>query len=251
LQSLRNDISTLMQHASLLKKQRFESPFANDIFEAVADWVYFGNSLIEEHPRSNFPRLACEEYKLLCQLQAIVSRRSLDDQRRCAPLFEAAERIIRVAEARLPPKDGYLGFLRVARQQFGFLESEHGFDIVDVEPTSIRFSSGKVYVELDCTDHIESSCSFGPESKPNVNFWLSNLLFLHDDQRYLDFREEVELGTEAAVERWFIFAAALFKQFGSDVIANAPGIFERLQEARDRRDRELTEENNRLYLPKL
>ena len=249
--SLKGDTMLLEQNVLELKRQRFESPFANDIFEAVDDWRHFGNSLIEGNPRANFPRRAREEFELLCQLRAIVSRRSLDDQARCAPLFEAAERIIKVAETRLPSKDGYLGFLRVVRQQFSFLQLEYDFKIVDEEPTLIRFSSGKIYVELDCGGLLETTCAFGPEPRSNQHFWLSDLFCLYGDQRYLDFRGGAKLvETEAGVESWFTFAATILKQFGNDVVANAPRIFERLQKAQHQRDQEYTEEIDRLYLPK-
>lgn len=250
MDSLKADVMMLEQCLPDLQQHRFESPFANDIFEAVADWRQLGNSLIEGNPRANFPKRAREEYELLHRLQAIVSRRPWADQRRCAPLFEAAERIIRVAEARLPSKDGYLGFLRVTRQQFGFLQSQHGFDVVDEEPTSIRFASGQVYVELDCTNDPRFSCVFGLEPKPERDLLLCDLLFLNGDQRYLDFREDVELETKAAVESWFTFVATIFKQFGKDVIANTPGVFGLLREAHDRREQELGDEMDRLHGPK-
>ena len=251
MEFLRDNVVTLEQCLPGLQQHRFESPFANDIFEAVADWRQFGNLLIEENPRVNFPRRARQESELLHLLRAIVSRRPLDDQARCAPLFEAAERIIKVAEARLPSKDGYLGFLRIVRQQFSFLQLEHEFKMVDEEPTLVRLSSGEIYVELDCGGLLETTCAFGPEPRSNQHFWLSDLLFLYGDQRYLDFRGDAKLvETEAGVESWFTFAATILKQFGKDVVANVPGVFERLQEAQDRRDQEYKEEMDRLYLPK-
>ncbi len=251
MQSLESDTALLEQHVLELEQKRFESPFDNDIFEAVADWRQLGNMLMNENPKADFPGRAGQELELLHQLRAILSRRSLEDQARCAPLFEAAERIIKVAEVRPPSKDGYLGFLKVTRQKFGFLQSEHGFKVVDEEPMMIRFSSGKIYVELDCGGLLETTCVFGLEPRSNQHFWLSDLLFLYGDQRYLDFRGGMKLvETEAGVESWFTFAATIFKQFGKDIVANAPGVFERLQEAQDRRDREYTGEMDRLYPPK-
>lgn len=234
-----------------LKQQRFESPFANDMFEAADDWRNLGDLLLENSPKTNFQGRAFQERELLQALQEFASRRSLDDQRRCVPLFEVGERLIRIAEAREYPKQGYLDFLNVTRQQFGFLQPEYGFRVVNENATSIRFSSGHVYVQLECLGFIGDTCMFGPEPGSDVHFWLSDLLFLHGDQRYLDFREDTRLvETKAAVEHWFTCAATILKQLGKDVVANVPGVFERLQEAQDRRDQEYTEEMNRLYLPK-
>ena len=64
------------------------------------------------------------------------------------PQLNTGGEILEIVGAVQPPSDGHLGFLRVIRQYFRFLQTDYGFAITDEQPTSMRFSSGAVYVEL-------------------------------------------------------------------------------------------------------
>jgi hypothetical protein len=134
-----------------------------------------------------------------------------------------------------PPKDGHFGFLRSVRDQFVFLEIDFGFSEVNHQSTSIRFSSGSVYMELNHDFQPWSSCEFGPEAS-EAHFWIQDLLYLNQDERYKTLPERLELDTEAETESWITFMADIFKRYGSPVLSNRPGIFEELTKAQAARD---------------
>jgi hypothetical protein len=230
-----------------LQHERSSSGFANDIFEAVDDLRHLGHLILNGDTRVNYPARVQQERELWKLLNDLLPKRSPEDQKRYAPMFEAAEEILQFAESIQLPKDGHLGILRIIREQFGFLQADYRFAIVKEQPIGIRFSSEAVYLELNWAKHHNSSCSFGPESNPTRAFWLDDLLFMYGDPRYRTLPEELALNTESEVESWFKFVADLLKQYGRDVLSNQPGIFDKLAKAQAERDREYTQEMDRLY----
>jgi hypothetical protein len=169
--------------------------------------------------------------------------------RGCGPLFVVAQDVLKVAEAIPLPKDGHLGILKVIRQTFGFLETDYGFTAIAEGPLGMRFSSGTVYLELGFGAAPSLTCSFGQESQPKKNFWVEDLLYMQGDQRYKALPQELKLESEEDVKGWFEFLAEIWKQYGYDVLADRPGIFDRLNQAQAQRDEEYTREMNRLYGP--
>jgi hypothetical protein len=231
-----------------LQRQRSVTPFANDVYEAADYWHRLGVDILENNTRTNFPEIVPSELRLLAQLEAILATRSAEEQTRYAQVFQAGRNILGFAEKVQLSEDGHLGILRVIRQQFGFLEMDYGFRVTHQKPTGLRFSSDTVYVDLAwAKKYASSSCSFGAETNAKQSFWIEDLLFMYGDQRYRTLPEDLGLDTEDDVERWFTFLASIFKQYGHDVLSNQPGIFDKLAKAQAERDREYTQEMDRLY----
>jgi hypothetical protein len=247
MDTLREDVEALAKHITDLERQRHSDPFTNDVYEAAWYWRDLGNWVIENNTRTNFPARVHEEFVLMEKLRGILLSKSSEEQKRYAPVFEAGERILKIAETVKPPKDGHLGILRIIREQFGFVQTDYGFALLKKEPIGGRLSSRAVYLELQWAKKHNSSCSFGPESNPKESFGIDDLLFMYGDQRYRTLPDELGLNTESDVERWFTFLASIFKQYGHDVLSNRPGIFAELAKAQAQRDHEYTQAMDRLY----
>lgn len=247
MDALREDVEVLARHVADLEPQRHSDPFANDVYEAAWYWRDLGNWVLEKNTRTNFPARAREEFALLEQLKEKLVEKSAEEQKEYCPVFETAERILKVVENVEPPRDGHLGILRIIREKFGFLQTDYGFALLKEEPIGVRFSSGEVYLELKWAKKHNSSCSFGPESNLKKSYGIDDLLFMFGDKRYRTLPEDLALNTESDIENWFKFLADVFKQYGHDVLSNRAGIFEKLTKAQAQRDREYTQEMDRLY----
>jgi hypothetical protein len=70
---------------------------------------------------------------------------------------------------------------------------------------------------------------------------------MRGDQRYKALPQKLKLESEEDVKEWFEFLAEIWKRHGADVLANRPGVFDRLTEAQTQRDQEYTREMDRLY----
>jgi hypothetical protein len=227
-----------------LERERVFNAFANDIFEAVDYWRDLGLYVAENNTRVNYPEIAQGQLLLLAELRELLQRRSSEERRKYAPILDNSEKLLQFVKTVQPPKDGHLGVLRVIRDRFQFLQADHNFAITDTEPTGIRFSSGAVYLKLECIENPVLSCSFGPESNPVQTFWINDLLFLNRDFRYRELPDELRLDTQREVESWFGFLASIFKQYGTPVLTNEPGVFTRLVQAQAERDAEYVHEMN-------
>lgn len=230
-----------------LERERSSNGFANDVFEATGDLRALARRVLDHDTRVNYPVRAREEIELWKKLTDILQRRSSEEQERYAAIFETAQQILQDVQTVEPPKDGHLSILRIIRDQFGFVQTDYGFAIVNEEPAGIRFSSGKIYLELKWAKKHDSSCSFGRESQTRESFWIDDLLFMHGDQRYRTLPQDLALNTEGDVGKWFKFLADVFKQYGRDVLTNQPGIFEKLAKAQAQRDQEYTQQMDRLH----
>jgi hypothetical protein len=219
-----------------LKPNRATIPIANDCYEAADDWRHLGRRVLENDTRVNYPERARGERMLLAELQKIVEGKSLDEQRKYAPVLRAGGELIEIVGSVQPPTDGHLGFLRIVRALFSFLRADFHFNEMGTEPTSIRFSSGAVYLELGLAMDPWMSCSFGIESQKPHNFWIHDLLYLNHDERYRTLPERLMLNSEAEIEKWFGFLAEVFRQYGSPVLENRPGAFDALTAAQAERD---------------
>lgn len=246
-QSLKELVSLLESRLPELERHRSSNGFANDVFEAADDLCHLGQYVLDSDTRVDYPARVRQELELWNTLKDLLQKKSAEDQQRYRVIFETADQILRFAKNVQPPADGHLGVLRVIREQFGFLKTEYGFRATGQSPTGLRFSSGAVYLELAWAKQWSNSCGFGSESDPKKSFWIKDLLFMHDDQRYRTLPDELMLETENAVENWFKFLASIFKQYGRDVLTNQTGIFQRLTGARAEWDREYIQEMNRLY----
>jgi hypothetical protein len=244
---LKELVAQLEERLPELERERFSTPLANDIFEAVDYWRDLGRYVLENNTKVNYPERARGELLLLSELRGILQNKSPEEQQKYTQLLSTSEELLRSVGQVEPPKDGHLGVLKVIDQYFDFLWAQYNFSIADKQPTGVSFSSGAVYLKLECIENPSLSCSFGPECEPRQTFWIDDLLFLNGDARYRSLPKELHLRTEEEVRSWFTFLAGIFKQYGQAVLSNKPGIFARLATAQMKRDAEYAEEMNRKF----
>jgi len=244
---LQNAVSELESHLPQLEMQRASDAFVNDLYEATFYWCELGRWVLQKNTKVNYPERVRGERELLTKLESILQGKPAEAQLKYGPLLSTGGVILRMVEGVQPPKDGHLGFLRIVREYFQFLQTEFGFSVTEEQPTSLQFSSGAVYLELEYSRDPWMSCLFGPESAERKNFSIQDLLFLYGDQRYRTLPEKLPMGSEGEVEDWFRFVAGVFRQFGSEVLRNQPGIFDRLTQAQTRRDAEFVAAMNERY----
>ena len=247
-QSLDDLVRQLELSLPELRLRRSENGLRNDLFEAVDDLLHLARHALQGDTQVNYPIRADEEIRLWNALTERMHKDSDDSQRQQGrPLLEITAQILQIVKNIQPPVDGHLGVLRIIHEDFDFLTADYGFNVTDQEPTRIRFSSGSVYIVLAWANQWDNSCIFGPESEPPNHFWIKDLLFMYGDQRYRTLPDELALNTQTAVENWFRFLAAVFKQYGYPVLTNQPGIFAKLAKAQAEWDLEYTKEMDQLY----
>ncbi len=239
--SLEELVSRLEQFLPALREGREADVFANDLFEAVDDLVHLGRFVIAGDTRVNYPARVRQEQNVWERLD-LLKRTRMADVRGYEPIFDLAGQILLIAGTIETPPDGHLGFLKVVREHFAFLQSEFGLAIVREEPIRIRYASNAVYVELAWAKDVSSSCSFGCEANPDAMFWIDDLLFLYGDRRFQPLPEELELDSESVVERWIALLAGIFHEYGHAFLRAQPGICEELKAAQEARDRKYSEE---------
>lgn len=236
--SLENAVSELEAHLPQLEKQRTSDAFVNDLYEAASYWCQLGRWVLQKNTKVNYPERVRGERELLTKLELLLRAKPAEAQVKFGPLLSTGGEILQIVEGVHPPKDGHLGFLRTVRECFQFLQTDFGFSVANEQPTSLEFSSGAVYLELECALNPWMSCQFGPESAERKHFSIQDLLFLYGDQQYRTLPEKLAMNTEGKVEDWFRFVAGLFRQYGGEVLRNEPGIFDRLAQAQTQRDEE-------------
>jgi hypothetical protein len=240
-------LRSLDSYVPFLEQQKMSSPFGNDVYEAVVYWRDLGQWVLEGNTRVNYPVRASEEKALLSKLLVSMHSRPQAEQERYAQVFEVAGQVLQVVGSTQPSKGGHLGTVAIIKKEFRFLQTDYGFKITDEQPTSVRFSSGSVYIELQSSEEPSLSCSFGPEDREDASFWLDDMLFLYGDMRYRTVQDRRTLRTRDQVEAWFAHMAALWKEYGDEVLSNKPGIFDRLADAQARRDAEYTANMSRKH----
>jgi hypothetical protein len=246
-ESLQKAVIELERQLPELERQRTSDTFANDLYEAAYYWCELGRWVLENNTKVNYPERVRGERELLAKLHEILRNKSVEGQVKYGPLLNTGGEILRIVGGVQPPSDGHLGFLRIIRGYFRFLQTDYSFSITDEQPTSIRFSSGAVYVKLEHSRDPWLSCLFGPESTEREHFSIRDLLFLNRDERYRTMPEKLAVNTESEVESWFKFIADVFRQYGHGVLRNEPGVFERLAKAQAERDEEYRLEMEKLH----
>lgn len=245
--SLENELSELEAYLPQLEEHRASDAFVNDLYEAAYYWCGLGRWVLQRNTKVNYPERARGERELLSKLKSILAGKPTEAQAKYGPLLRAGEEILQIVGAVEPPKDGHLGFLRIVRECFEFLLVDFDFSVTEEQPTKLRFSSAKVYLELACSCDPWMSCQFGPESSEQEHFWIHDLLYMQGDQRYRTLPEKLAMSTETEVREWFRFIADVFKQYGRDVLSDQPGIFGRLGQAQAQRDAEYAAAMNALH----
>lgn len=245
--SLQELVSQLEQFLPALREGRHADPFSNDVFEAVDDLLELGHRILAADTRTNYPFRVRQEQELWNQLTVMLQRRPPDEVSRYQPIFDDAEQLLLIAQDIKNPKEGHLNFLTIAREKFGFLQTDYGFAIASEEPIRIRFSSDEVYVQVEWAKNYSSSCSFGCESNPNRSFRIDDLLYLYGDSRYKSLPETLVLDSQNAIAQWVEFLASVFRQYGHELLSGRLGICDEFAEAQEARDKEYTQEMDRLY----
>ncbi len=194
--SLQDLVEKLDSYLPQLAPRRDNEPMANDCYDAawylrvLGKWVFEGNTQL------NYPERTRAEYLLLAELREHLQRKSLSEEHEFGLLLDSGEALLRIVETVKPPKDGHLGFLRIVREQFHFLQSEFGFVTADEQPTSHSSVQRPFILETARSTGRSLSCSFGLNAASPPTFWIEDLLYLNHDERYLSLPERLDLDTE-------------------------------------------------------
>jgi hypothetical protein len=179
-------------------------------------------------------------------LREFLAKRPPHEQDEFRRVLDAGEDLLKIVATVHPTKDGHLGFLRIAREQFGFL-NELGFKVVNEEPTQIRFSSGSIYLELSHSVNPWLSCSFGPDVPDTHSYWIQDLLYMCGDERYRSLPERLDLNTGQTTMEWFSFIADCFREYGRPILSNDETALKQIATAQAKRDGEYAREMELKY----
>lgn len=242
--NLVNELEALLRR---LEARRNEDPLANDCFEAAWYWRDLGRWVLDGNTRVNYPERAKGEFMLLTQLREFVAKRPTQEQDEFTHVLDSGEELLKIVATFHPPKDGHLGFLRIVREHFAFVEQDLNFKTVQEEPTQIRFSSGAVYLELSHAVNPWMSCTFGPDVPNPPSFWIHDLLYMTGDDRYKTLPEQLDLNTEETTAEWFSFLATCFREYGRPILANDQTALTQIAVAQAKRDGEYAREMELKY----
>jgi hypothetical protein len=219
-------------------------PLINELYEKADYWRALGQRAIQKDTRVNYPIRAKSELQIYGELRKrLLARKGAE----YSEILDIAGELIKMIATIHPPKDGHLGILRILHREFDFLMGKYDFRVVDEQPTWIRFSSGKSYVHLEFANTPSLSCFFGPEGDEEQEFWIDDLLFLYNDDRYITLPQTLTFETEDDLDEWYKFLAEVFKKYGQEFLSGVPGIFERLVCAQQTRDSEYIRRMNEMH----
>ncbi len=243
-----NEIKELADLAEKLKPYRKYKPIVNDMFEAADDWKNFGQLQIERVEQEGWDltgRMQQEE-ELLGRLRSFYGE-AIDKDPDFARIMELGARLITACKQRKVDPDGWLGIVKVLRRTFAFLTSEFGLRPGPGPDGAFDYSSDRVAISLDLPNQLGSDCWIKQVSEQGSGFTLECLLFMGGRTESLARPPGHEFKSEADVQAWFTTVADILRRYGSDVLADRPGAFERLAQASAERDRLIGEECERLY----
>ena len=117
---LQEELSIVNKMLPSLQKQRASSPFANDVYEAVAYWRDLGQRAFNGDSRIDYSKRAREEMSVLDRLAKLLRSRPVEDQRRYADVFEVAKGLLSHVEKTATSDEGYLGTVAIIKARFHF-----------------------------------------------------------------------------------------------------------------------------------
>ena len=238
-------IDVLVALAAKLEPGRNDSGIVNDVFEAAEDWKGLGRLVLEDKGYDIAGRLK-QEVESLEGLRNFYGA-ELDQNPDFARVMELGAQMIAAAKQYEPPRDGYLGAVRIIRQTFAFLQTEFGLVPGQAHGMSWNYASDRVCVHLSLPNRISSWCQLKRPNDPSYGYELEDLLFMGGRSVSLALPPGQMIASEADVQAWFTTVADILRQYGSDVLADRPGAFERLAQAAAKRERRYVEECERLY----
>ncbi len=245
MERLARNIDTLARLAAKLKPARNDQPIINDMFEAADDWRNLGNSLLKDNGHNLSGRVQQEE-ELVAALQAFYGK-ALQQDLDYAAVMDLGGQIIAEGKQRKYDPDGYLGSVKIVRETFAFLQSEFGL-VPGQELRSLwNYKLDRVCVSLSLPSEYDWSCRVKRLIDQSTSFDLEDLLFMAGRSVSLALPPGQAIASLVDVQAWFTTVADILRQYGSDVLADRPGAFERLAQAEAERERLQNEENERLY----
>ncbi len=243
--TIAQDIEILAALSAKLEPDRWDSAIVNDLFEAAENSKQFGQSLLDDRGY-DIPGRVQMEIELLDDIRSYYGA-ELEENPDYVSVMEAVERMIAAGKRYKPPPDGYLGSEKIVRETFAFLQSEFGLAPGPYAGMDWDYASDRVCVHLALATEFGSKCRIAQASDPSTDYYLEDLLFMGGRSVSLALPPGQAITTEADVQAWFTTVADVLRQYGSDVLADRPGAFERLAKAAAERERLYVEECERLY----
>lgn len=234
--TLEENLAALEARLLELRNRWNAGPLENDVYEEIDDCCHLGQRAINMDTRVNYPARAQSEFMCLKKLLEFWITKDQEALERYRPLLNIAHEMVKQISEIPLPANGHLGVLKTIREQFSWLFERFGFSITDEQPTGVSLTHGRVSLELAVS--AQSSLSFSLTRDKVTQFWLEDLLFLHDDDRYRTVPTSLDLKTEEDVESWFSFVSDVLQKYGQDLLTDQPEAWSNLAEAQSKRDAE-------------
>ena len=246
MEQVNRDIRYLRAFAAKIEPNRKLSALLDDMYEAADDWANFGEVLIENSDKTDFPARTQQEIDRLRSLTRFY-RDELTENDEFAPILQIGQRLVEHGRERKLNPDGYLGAVRIIRKKFSFLEHEFGFCCKKCQLSEAEYVADHLAIALDLPSEYGSWCWIKTLGNEPDSFQVETLLFQAGHPEILVLPPGVAITTEAQVESWFTKIAAILCEHGSDLLANKPGALERLKAASVERERLYVKECERLW----
>jgi len=140
---LRHSITLLEAQLPELEKRRGTSAYANDLYEAVDDWVRLGQRALANDTRVDFPERVRGEKELLQRLEMLKPTNA-----RGSSILQDAKRLLEAVGKIKPPIGGHLGILTAIKTHFTFVQKDFDFSTKNVHPLGLTLISSKVHLNL-------------------------------------------------------------------------------------------------------
>ena len=246
MEEISQDVEHLRAFALKIRSDRKLSALIDDMYEAADDWADYGDLILKNSDRTDFPGRTRQEADHLESLIAYYGE-DLTGNPEFATILAIGQRFIERGKRRKLNPDGYLSALRFIRESFSFLEQDFGFCLRDAQLTGAKYATDHLIIDLDLPTEHGSWCWIRTLDEKPDSFEIETLLFQAGHFETLVLPPGTTITTEAQVEAWFRKVAAIFREHGSDLLANKPGAIERLKAASIERDRLHVEECERLW----
>lgn len=225
-----------------LKRDRVAKGSSELELDHLIDYVQpIAAAAAERSTQFDYPKVAREYLQDLEKIQKQLGSASLGGSGRQVYLSYLTEfRHLLTDLGALPvPTEGHLGFRGHALQAFRFLIDEHGFEVGETSPISVRFTSDAMFVALsyspECPmDSVLVGRRTGEET-PVSGFILDDFAYVDGLGVLFDY-ERFDLRDKGGVAKFLETAASLIRRRGGSVLNGEEEALRGLQRNADERE---------------
>jgi hypothetical protein len=225
--------------------------FENDLDHELSYVKGLAERVLKKSTQTDFGAVAAAELTDLEKLTQRLDQLPIPDSQKLTykDLIAATRILVEAIEAIPISEEGHLGFPKMAKREFEFLEQEYGFRLLGAGAIFVQYESSTARIELRFSGSIpEMTFRIAKLSTQDLNRWfyLDDLLYAAGCQSLLDYTR-FDLGTREGVRCFLWELSAMVRKYGMPFLRGEAADFQLLAEKAAERDRRRSEQLDRLY----